>query len=1225
MDQRLIERMQHIGSRLRRFQLGWQLALASCLSALAAQLLAASVAAGSISANHAPWMWLGATIIAFVVLAIVSATRYRQPTEVAQRLEQHFPTLKQGLLTACSVRPASTDGALGYLQQSVIANVLRHDFTHRWYSLIPSSRMWLAWLPNIPALGLLIVAGIELWNTPAPEIESQRAKLPPVQLIPGAPPIISPGNTEIERGSNLIIVARFPAGAPNEVVCTVNDLVSTEQESPNTEEPTLSNQRPMQAALDDLEFSTYITNISQPFIYEIDYDGQKSESFHVEVFDYPGLITSDALLKQPGYTGQESRLIPDTRRISVAEGTTVTWQLTVNKSLESIVLTPEVGDPLSAQLKSADSNLWEVTATLTESTQWELTLRDASGRTNPDTLVLRAKVLPNQEAKIQLTAGGDADVSPLEEYRIAAKISDDFTLQSAGITYQFASSEPVEKPLAVTESSKRVKIEELIDFEALAATPNQLLSYFVWADDIDNQGILRRTMSDIYFLEVRPFDEIYRQGQQPTESQQERQQQQAGEGQGGSEETQELVELQKQILAGTWNVIRALSISAPDKRKADIELLEESQRSAIDLLAEKAAQAPPELAAFAESAQSNMISAAEQLAASASNESEKALRQAFSSEQAAYQDLLRMQSREHEIVQSSQNSSQSQQTSRSARQQQINQLRMDAQENRYEEERLAQDQESQEEAETRQVISRLRELAARQEDINKQLRELEAALQVADEADKEELQRELERLREQQQEMLQDTDELQERLEEQPSETLDAARQEMQEVRENLQQSAEQLRQGDTAGALASGTRAQQDLDEMQDDIRNQIAGEFAEDVRSMQQQAAELEQRQSELVEKLRDNEPADDSGLRANDARSEARDDLLEQQARLKQLLDEMQETVEQAEDTEPLLAQRLYDGFRRARQERTSDKLDMSTQLLERDMLGPATQEAASAIEDLALLREDINSAAEAILGSEVESLQRAVRQLEQLNSELQRGRPDTEDQAPAENLSAATEPSQTSVENQSPNDNDQASQSPGQSASASRQDNQEESDAESTSQQQGQQGQAAGPPRLRGGDTPNAGRGQQTLPDEASQQRQAGGSPQNGQFGGGEGGAAAWADLPNPLTSDGFREWSDRLRDVEELVTDPELRWEATQIRQRARELRTDFKRHSAEPRWSEVEDLVAQPLRDLTKAVSQELLRKVAKKTEVVPLDRDPVPPEFTRSVEQYYENLGSDQ
>ncbi len=89
-----------------------------------------------------------------------------------------------------------------------------------------------------------------------------------------------------------------------------------------------------------------------------------------------------------------------------------------------------------------------------------------------------------------------------------------------------------------------------------------------------------------------------------------------------------------------------------------------------------------------------------------------------------------------------------------------------------------------------------------------------------------------------------------------------------------------------------------------------------------------------------------------------------------------------------------------------------------------------------------------------------------------------------------------------------------------------------------------------------------------------------------------------------------------------MVDPELRWQATQIRQAAREIRGEVKKHAEDPKWSEVEDMVAKPLRELRRRVSDELIRRAAERTEIVPIDRDPVPTEFSRSVQEYYENLG---
>ncbi|MEZ6079006.1 MAG: hypothetical protein R3C56_26020 [Pirellulaceae bacterium] len=69
------------------------------------------------------------------------------------------------------------------------------------------------------------------------------------------------------------------------------------------------------------------------------------------------------------------------------------------------------------------------------------------------------------------------------------------------------------------------------------------------------------------------------------------------------------------------------------------------------------------------------------------------------------------------------------------------------------------------------------------------------------------------------------------------------------------------------------------------------------------------------------------------------------------------------------------------------------------------------------------------------------------------------------------------------------------------------------------------------------------------------------------------------------------------DVEELVADAELRWQATEIRQAARELRTEMSRKTAEPRWDEVRELVAAQARELKRKVADELVRRAADKTD----------------------------
>ena len=105
----------------------------------------------------------------------------------------------------------------------------------------------------------------------------------------------------------------------------------------------------------------------------------------------------------------------------------------------------------------------------------------------------------------------------------------------------------------------------LIDLESLNAEPDQLLSYHFWAEDFGPDGQPRRTFSDMFFAEVRHFEEIFRQGQQPPGGSQSPEEQQQNGGQNGQEATK-LAELQKQIINATWKLIRRERINGPSRQ-----------------------------------------------------------------------------------------------------------------------------------------------------------------------------------------------------------------------------------------------------------------------------------------------------------------------------------------------------------------------------------------------------------------------------------------------------------------------------------------------------------------------------------------------------------------------------------------------------------------------------------------------------------------------------------
>ncbi|MEW4529479.1 hypothetical protein [Maioricimonas sp. JC845] len=100
-----------------------------------------------------------------------------------------------------------------------------------------------------------------------------------------------------------------------------------------------------------------------------------------------------------------------------------------------------------------------------------------------------------------------------------------------------------------------------------------------------------------------------------------------------------------------------------------------------------------------------------------------------------------------------------------------------------------------------------------------------------------------------------------------------------------------------------------------------------------------------------------------------------------------------------------------------------------------------------------------------------------------------------------------------------------------------------------------------------------------------------------------------------------DWSDRMRDVEEMLTDPELRSAVARVRDRAREIRIEVKQHARAPNWTLVRTSIYGELVELQDRIAEEIAREQPD-NELVPIDRDPVPDRYSELVRTYYERLG---
>ncbi len=368
-----------------------------------------------------------------------------------------------------------------------------------------------------------------------------------------------------------------------------------------------------------------------------------------------------------------------------------------------------------------------------------------------------------------------------------------------------------------------------------------------------------------------------------------------------------------------------------------------------------------------------------------------------------------------------------------------------------------------------------------------------------------------------------------------------------------------------------------------------------------------------------------------------------LEEQEKALEKTLEDARRITEAAEVAEPALSGALYDAARKAETGGTKSSMEAARDLASVNDLQGAQQEEQQAAKGVTELRANIERAAEKVLGSETEALRVARAELDKLKRELEAASKEEaagkdgagEDRKPqpgadkelADAGKGGNEGSKEAKEGQ-PSDKP-GGQSGGEKPARSR-----ARKGRAARKSPWRKARAAGSPgslnpvktrrpakgnpaiktgnpnqpaaNLRG--TPGRG----AVPSPARMMAVAAGSSTHPRK----------RPTHNPITGGGYDRWSDRLRNVEELLETPELRNQAARIRDEARQMRIDHRRNDEPPQAAVVSARITQPLAELRDRVAEELARRESANP-LAPLDHDPVPARFREQVRRYYTELGA--
>ena len=346
---------------------------------------------------------------------------------------------------------------------------------------------------------------------------------------------VLPGDVTIARGSDQMVTATlggFEAGEAS---------IFTRSESGQ------SFQR--LSMLTDLDggFEVLLLGVNEPTEYFVESTGVRSGTFMIDVADLPYVDQIDLTLFFPGYTGLQSRVIEAGGDVAALPGTVVELNIQPTMLTDAGQLLLD-GNVMSDLTVEADGTLTG-RFTVGEGSFYSLELaRSDNGEMVPASPEYRIDVLSDMDPSIRFsTPGRDMPASSIEEVYLEMVADDDYGIGTIDLVYSVNGL--TEDTVSVFQGRgaplPEVSTGHTFFLEEWELEVGDLVSYYAMVRD--NRGRASRTVtSDIYFLNIRPFERAYRQAEQ---------QGGGGGGGGGGAETA-LSETQRQIIAATFNLMR---------------------------------------------------------------------------------------------------------------------------------------------------------------------------------------------------------------------------------------------------------------------------------------------------------------------------------------------------------------------------------------------------------------------------------------------------------------------------------------------------------------------------------------------------------------------------------------------------------------------------------------------------------------------------------------------
>ena len=407
---------------------------------------------------------------------------------------------------------------------------------------------------------------------PAPSAWLPRLGVPRSRDVAGGPRMVaaaetawlmwSPQSIQIEVLPGDTRVAGGRAGAIHAVVRVGGRVLMRLEPSSTVSASGSQRTVPMPRRGNEFEFA--FQSVDRTFTYRVSAGSRASRDFTVSALFPPKVRRIDAHYEYPSFTGLPPRDEEDGGDLYAPEGTRVRLRVHTDKPVESGTMSISDGAKTAPFRKTGTTEL-EADLLLTKNEAYRVQLTDADGLRGGGETEYFIRLMDDRPPDVRiLRPNGDQQVTPLEEVAIEARADDDYGIAEFDLVYSVAGRPERTATFSRVAGTNVAKIgAELLSVEDLRVQPGDVITYYARARDIGRGKRPTETKSDMFFLEVRPFNEEFVSAQSQAMSA------------SGDPQLESLISAQKEIINATWNIERR---STAGRSAADVKAVSQAQQ-----------------------------------------------------------------------------------------------------------------------------------------------------------------------------------------------------------------------------------------------------------------------------------------------------------------------------------------------------------------------------------------------------------------------------------------------------------------------------------------------------------------------------------------------------------------------------------------------------------------------------------------------------------------------